>query len=92
MDSKIRTTRRDVLERSTDDDLGVLTIYRNPLFSVQARCFVVADFRTDDGAYSQVARQLRSEEYFVVGAHGDNTKRGVYHPTIEDAVDDALGI
>jgi hypothetical protein len=86
----IRTIRRNATAPSTDTDLGVLTIYQTPYFSVATRCVVVADFRTGDG-YSQVHRQLRSNEYFVAGAHGDNDKRGIYHPTIEAAVDDALG-
>jgi hypothetical protein len=89
--NEIRIVRRDADAWSTDADLGVLTIYRTPVFSVQTRCLVVADFRTDDGAYSQVHRLLRTTEYFVAGAHGDNDKRGIFHPTLEAAVDDALG-
>lgn len=86
----IRAIRHDATTPSTDTDLGVLTIYRTPFFSIDTRNVVVADFRTGDGAYSQVHRLLRSNEYFVVGAHGDNNKRGLFHPTIEAAVDDAL--
>lgn len=35
-------------------------------------------------------RMLRSEEYFVVGPHGDNRQVGTYYPTAETAVEDAL--
>jgi hypothetical protein len=86
----IHTIRRDATDISNSDDLGVLTIYRHPIFSIGTRDLVCADFRTPDGQYSQVCKPLRGQGFYVRGHHGDNTKRGLYHDTIEDAVEDAL--
>jgi hypothetical protein len=86
----IHTIRRDATDVSSSDDVGVLTIYRRPIFSIGTRDLICADFRTPDGHYSQVCKPLRGQGFYVRGPHGDNSKRGSYHDTIEAAVDDAL--
>jgi hypothetical protein len=69
---------------------GELWYFRSPTFSVLSRCTVVAEFATHDGERSEVHRRLRSEEYFVIGPHGDDSQIGSYYPTAEAAVEDAL--
>jgi hypothetical protein len=86
----IHTVRRDAVDISTSEDLGVLTIYRHPIFSIGTRDLICADFRTPDGQYSQVCKPLRGQGFYVRGSHGDNAKLGIVHPSIEAAVDDAL--
>ena len=87
----IHTIRRDAVEiSSAATDLGVLTIYRHPIFGIHTRDLICGDFRTPDGRYSQVCKPLRGGGFYVRGSHGDNTRRGVVHPTIEAAVDDAV--
>lgn len=84
------TVHTDVLSCEGPCEPGELRIFRKTHFSPLTMGLVVAEFVTADGRLSEVHRRLKGEEYFVVGEHGDNGQKGVYHPTAEAAVEDAL--
>lgn len=84
------TVHYDVLSCEGPCEPGELRVFRNSHFSPLTMGLVVAEFVTADGRLSEVHRKLRGQEYFVVGEHGDNEQKDVYHPTAEKAVEDAL--
>jgi hypothetical protein len=85
------TTLRDSVEPLRDEELGVLRILPNPIFSVYTRDIIHAEFRTLDDRYGQVCKALREPGFYPRGEWLAGTvSTSPRYDTIETAVQAAL--